>query len=73
LSSAVRAAPLKSALSARRLTSQPVDFTQGCDDPSGTEHIFGDVNANGTGTVNVVWTNCRTGNDTLNRYCVGAG
>ena len=50
------------------MTSVPVNETNPCD--SGSVSLSGDVNQNtGTGTLNVTWNNCRTGNDTLN----GAG
>lgn len=61
LTSAVRATPLRPG--SRPLTSDPVDQTEPCD--SGSVRIFGDINQSGTGTLTFVWSNCRTGDSTL--------
>ena len=60
---AIRATPSLSRENRKRLTSDPVDRTQACD--SGSVRIFGDVNQSGTGTLTFVWSNCRTGDSTL--------
>jgi hypothetical protein len=68
LNRALRGTPGLSGSNGRQLTSVPVNETDPCD--SGTVSLSGDINQNtGTGTLNVTWNNCRTGNDTLN----GAG
>ena len=46
------------------LTSVPIDETQPCLN-GGSVRVFGDVSPNGLGTVNVVYTNCRIGTESL--------
>lgn len=43
----------------------PVDEILPCDD-GGSVHVSGTLNDNGTGTLNAIYNNCRTGEDTLN-------
>jgi len=50
----------------RRLTSDPFDQTEACDGGMGTVRVFGDISQSGPGTENFVWTNCLTGDTTLN-------
>lgn len=61
----IRADDVARAGSAGALTGAAIDQTQACD--SGTVHIVGTVSdTNGTGTVNVTYSACRTGSDTIN-------
>ena len=66
LTRAIRARPSILGLASRRLTAEPFDQTKSCDGGVGTVRVFGDVSASGPGTENFVWTNCLTGDTTLN-------
>ena len=67
INSALRATPPLSRPRAPALTSIAVDDTQPCD--SGSVRMFGDISQNGTGTLNISWNGCASGDSTLN----GAG
>ncbi len=62
----IRARPSILSSAARRVTSEPFDQTKTCDNGMGTVRVFGDVSQSGPGTENFVWTNCLTGDTTLN-------
>ena len=66
LTRAIRARPSILTAGSRRLTSDPFDRTEMCDGGAGTVRVFGDVSQSGPGTENFVWTNCLTGDTTLN-------
>ena len=63
LSTATRPADLTVA-GGNAMAGAAVNTTTNCD--SGSISISGDIAANGTGTVNVAYNNCRTGSDTIN-------
>jgi hypothetical protein len=63
---AIRARPSLLRSGSRRLTSDPFDQTETCDGGMGTVRVFGDISQSGPGTENFVWTNCLTGDTTLN-------
>jgi hypothetical protein len=67
LNGALRATPSLSGPRVPTLTSVSVEDTRPCD--GGSVRMFGDVSQNGTGTLNISWNGCATGDSTLN----GAG
>jgi hypothetical protein len=66
LTRAIRARPSILRSGSRRVTAEPFDQTETCDGGRGTVRVFGDVSQSGPGTENFVWTNCLTGDTTLN-------
>jgi hypothetical protein len=67
LTRAVRAKVSPSGTSSRGLRADPIaPETDPCDGGNGTVQISGDISPSGPGTLNFVWSNCLTGDSTLN-------